>query len=466
MYGNTLHCKVHVWSFCMYINWSMLTALTWGCMNERRFDAGSRSPTDSIGANHEGWKTMLGEDWVRDLETRSEALGNVLDHVTISPESIQRHAELIKLGQGYDSMTGGTRPERCVRGAYWAGGRTSSTFRFDYANSQSDFLRQTKGSASAGVNLGLIGGKGTIEFETKVEETSLSTALTFSYVIDQGRVVLWEREVTPVARQVAKLGAYEIRKVCGDSFLYAADLGAKLYLSIVFRFKDSETYKKFKTKIQISALFGAIKKTKTFTEESRDFHDSAYVQIAAHQRGGAPEVLQHILGGSGVDSTQCKLSNIDPCMALFNDLLAYVKGQGGFIDQIKGRIANGTLQGLAVTSTEPSSYLSGAHFLLVSEEVNSWTDSEATMARVEALFEKLRELRNKEARAESLLASDQPEDKKSVWRPIMDVIKRNISRYRDALNTCQSSVLAKTCEQSVDQADRAQEPIATSALNY
>lgn len=245
--------------------------------------------------------------------------------------------EISQLGRGFDTESQRTRGS-CLDGSIEDGPANRQVqFRTYVEENSRDILDQESGSGSASVNLWVVGGKAKSEFILRNSETKQQTSVLWSIDYRGGSRIFTKRKVNYLGSVAASKGPVERRNACGDQFIGAAIVGAKVFLSAALVFTSEENYRYYKTKVSASAFGGLVKKSKTSIEEVRQIAKGAYFSVQFYQHGGnafAAELIQ--ASGPSV----CKVEDIDKCLDKFQALYDYTFGKNGFQSSFGGETEN------------------------------------------------------------------------------------------------------------------------------
>jgi hypothetical protein len=234
------------------------------------------------------------------------------------------------LGRGFDSRLG-SLTNTCVTGQIEYRGNRSGEIQAHYNESFSDYLSTTQGRLSGGVDLLLVGGSASVDYFARVARTELSTSYTLHFRAKLGSAVLGRRALSAAGTAAAAASSSARRVACGDEFISQADLGSELLISVGFHFTDASELQRFVNKVTVKALFGLVKSTKRWTEETSEFSQTGYVQINVLQSGGEPSRLAAVFGSAS--PSLCRFSAVEACRNMLIALLRYANSADGFSAQ-------------------------------------------------------------------------------------------------------------------------------------
>lgn len=246
-----------------------------------------------------------------------------------------------RIGQGFHSeQTQGQYKESCLQGRIefqsnrWS--RISSNFDMD----KEQLTQEITGRLDAGVNLGLIGLQGTLDYLAKIARSSTQSSLVFKLELQSGSYTFEDRQLNKRGEAASKLSMEKRLDLCGDQYIYQIDVGAKMLLSATFEMNNEARLEELRRKVSISLLFGLFKKSKESLELLRnEFQESGMLVIRAWQWGGSQEVLSSIIGEER--ERRCELAEPEACIDLWEELIRYTKDQDqGFAQSIRPQNAD------------------------------------------------------------------------------------------------------------------------------
>lgn len=240
-------------------------------------------------------------------------------------------------GQGLDLLGAGLhRPswrvtEPCVYGE-WAWQKNEQiSFQVHQSATVQDYLDQKSGGAGVGVNFFLIGGRAATDFLIRRTEHQKQVSLIFEVDYHYGSVWLKDPKLNPSGLKALSLTPEGQEDGCGTHYVDEARVGAKFMLAASLSFHSEEAYKRFKTKISVSFLFGLIKITKEFVKEFRDLAAEATLIVDAIQVGGQNIIPQHLL-----QPQYCKPDGIERCGQAFQELYQLIFGKDYLREALAG----------------------------------------------------------------------------------------------------------------------------------
>lgn len=224
------------------------------------------------------------------------------------------------LGRGVDLRLGSPKAQ-CASGSEVLRRNPSGSLSSSFGASFERLLSAASGAASASFDLGLFGASARVDYLARVGQVELSTAYVVQFESRRAELVLARPALTAAGAAALPLSDAERFARCGDSFISALDIGARLLLSAVLHFDSREELERFVTRVRVEALFGLAHSTRDFVAETQSFAQSAYLQVVALQEGGQPAALQAVLGPAS--GATCRLDDVERCLALYRALLAY-----------------------------------------------------------------------------------------------------------------------------------------------
>jgi hypothetical protein len=362
-------------------------------------------------------------------------------------------ATLDDLGRGADVRLGSPR-DYCVGGApvlrLAPTGSIGSTFGATFDR----LVSESSGGLSARLDLGLFSGRARLDYYARVAQSELSTAYTVQFESQLGHVMLAEPRLSPVGELAASSAEAERFARCGDGFVSALDVGARLLVSAVLQFADRAELERFVARVRVEALFGLVHSTREFVEETRSFSESAYLQVVALQEGGQPALLRSLIGPAS--SQSCRLDDVERCLALFRQLLAYASRVP---EQLTARERP---QNLAVLGSNVTRYGDSDLDVL---SVPDLAVDRAVAARLARLVRTRARALNDTARLELLLGLMDAGRLAQLgeWRT---ALAAQLSLIDRAIAHCKSSASRATCAQAEAEVEAARPPFDADALIF
>jgi hypothetical protein len=318
-------------------------------------------------------------------------------------------------------------------------------------------LRTTSGRLSGGVDLLLIGGSMSVDYYAKVARTELSTSYTVRFVGKMGTAVLAQRSLTSLGAGAVNLDAATRRATCGDEFIAQADVGSELLISAGFHFTDASELERFVKKVTVKALFGLIKSSHEWTEETSSFSQSGYLKIDALQTGGSPSQLAAILGNS--NTTLCRFDNVDACRAILVSLFQYAGSPSGFGAQFSNPYQP---QQLAVLGYRTVRYEAGGHDQLAAPPAGP-EDADIPQVISSLSLELARQTALRD-RAMLVLGTQVSDARRAELRAIQSKAEANLTGLDHALWICRTVPAPAQCRAARDDEALHRQPISSSEL--
>ncbi|RZA17342.1 MAG: hypothetical protein EOP10_22930 [Proteobacteria bacterium] len=220
----------------------------------------------------------------------------------------------------------------CLDGDFQYRGAHASdlTFMRDYTYDQ--ILNETGAGVYGKASLfGLVSAKvqGNMAIAMAATEDSTSFIYNFS-LLGKSAVLSGRRFNTNGSYAYNKNDLLFFRELCGDQFVEQVKLGGQLYLGVKYTFASKETKETISVKITLSAFWGLIKKSKTWTKEFRDIMKDVRISIEAFQIGGDPSKLQALK--KQIYQGSCAGDEPELCADAIDRLLEY--GSKDFAQQL------------------------------------------------------------------------------------------------------------------------------------
>ena len=247
--------------------------------------------------------------------------------------------EQASLGQGYSSQ-GRKLESLCLDGSVESFPNSYQTVSMSLESDFNDSFQKEWGELSLGLNLHILGLKGSLAYLSQITEsdTSLSVELSF-----QNQAV--------ILRYIPR--AIDYHEGCGDSFIQELNLGSQLSLAIVLDFRSKQELERFKRTFSVSFLFGLFKKTYSSIETIQDQKFDLSLKVVGYQRGGSPDRLNRILA---LQDTCNLAQGLERCHTVIRKALDYVNNSGGFLEQISTAIESQDFEQLAIVGMRTKSY--------------------------------------------------------------------------------------------------------------
>ena len=246
------------------------------------------------------------------------------------------NGEILKLplGAGYDSALLKLASPCVVPTTVNYLGIQSATLDFLYDYNSEQLAKETNVSISGNISIleGALSGSASGEYSQKLASDEQTTTIIYKYNIYGKSIVGNDFMLTDLGQS-----AYErkdpvyLRKTCGDEYLEQINLTAQLYIAAKIYFSNKDTKEKLNAQVKGQALWGAIKKTKTWSKDDAQIVKNTWVKIDAYQVGGNPSILQELLK---TNSAGCNLSETENCAKLLDLLIEYAAGDKGLSAQL------------------------------------------------------------------------------------------------------------------------------------
>ncbi|MEM9490482.1 MAG: hypothetical protein AAGC55_15145, partial [Myxococcota bacterium] len=344
------------------------------------------------------------------------------------------------LGRGVESVTGRTG-EPCVMGDVVEYNNRTMTVSFQSNKTARQSLEELSGQISGKIDLVLFGGSGSVSMHSRLEDqhNTASVVLRVSY---KGKTLRLEnRTLTERGKAVVGQSVAHIAETCGDQYIDHLQYGNELYVVAQMVFASRAEYESFITRVKFRALFWSV--THTF---SKEFYDQAYnglLSVKVLSPNDLPGPIRTALGGK--DEMSCKASspsNLDACLDAGNQVIEYILGNsGGYADWLRNE------DNLGVSWYASSNYEATGH-----REFAGVTAPVIDGLRV--LHDRILNLLITEYRRKNVAQAyaGSPVPNQSVYRAMVRDIDENIAVLEQAMDTCQSSLDADTCESAIDDA--------------
>jgi len=233
----------------------------------------------------------------------------------------------VSLGTGYDDVSR-RMLDVCVEGKVAKVGGGTGWLKSDSTKELETMRRDIDGYASAGVDVGIFGAGGAIEYIARTSRESLRQGVLLEFQAQVGSFVLRPNVVlNPTGRSVAAMSdLYGRRLRCGTEFVWQVDVGYRLRIALTATFQSRSSYEKFRREASVSALFGMFHHSWESVSVIQTFGQDVVLEASALQEGGKQERLERILEGK----TLCTGADIEACSEMVRQLLEYASSPDGF----------------------------------------------------------------------------------------------------------------------------------------
>lgn len=234
----------------------------------------------------------------------------------------------LALGHAYDSRIDRAFSYSCAGGNIKTQSATDAEFTYRHDLEQDELAREL------GLDIGISFGVGSlnltpgISFATANAARELSSTQTLIVRVN-GRsqsLDLNTLQLTSQGEELVRDHGDRIEQWCGNELITKVDYGASLIASVRYDFASESDKKLIGGKLGIGAgvgglfdLIGLRLGMKSINERARE---RTTVEISAIQTGGEPTALASVLPER---SARCSLSDIERCLAAFDDILAYAR---------------------------------------------------------------------------------------------------------------------------------------------
>lgn len=382
--------------------------------------------------------------------------------VTVCPRTSSADAPIeadqwaAAMGKGFDSHLGHLA-KTCVNGTLQYRGNRVGTLTAHYNDSFADFLSITSGRLSGGVNLLLIGGSAAVDYYARVSRTELSTSYTSRFESTLSTAVLTDRSLSTEGAAAAAQPPTARRLACGDEFVSEAVLGSELLITAAFHFTNSSEFQRFVTSVTVEALFGLIKSTKRWVDETSSFSQSGYLKVEALQRGGDPAALATIMGAT--QQSLCRFDDVEACRSLLLQLLQYAGSSSGYRSQFSVPYQP---EQLALIGYRTTRYEDSGHDDLVVPPPGP-EDADIPMITRTLAIELARQIAVRD-RAALMLSTPISDQRRLEIRDIQARSDANVSNIEGVLWICRTSGSPAECRAARDQESSRRYPIASTEL--
>lgn len=143
------------------------------------------------------------------------------------------------------------------------------------------------------------------------------------------------------------------QETCGDQFVEQAKLGAKLFVGLKYTFTSKEDKEKLLIKLKGSLLWGLIKFSKEWSDETRSLLKNVRVSVEAFQIGGDTRKLEELK--QAIYQGSCAGDNAEHCAQSLDRLIQY--GREDFARQLNSMaVSEDPFKGPAILSVSTKTY--------------------------------------------------------------------------------------------------------------
>ena len=181
---------------------------------------------------------------------------------------------------------------------------------------------------------------------------------------------------------------------CGDEYVYARKLAARLLINLKVTFVSKYEKQKFAAAFGVeSAVYNVEGK---FEKSSSSFSSSNTLSVRVEQQGGDPSKKGRILcptledgkadpecARSALSVVNCSFGDLAPCMKVLANAIAYANAQDG--ENFPSQIANGKNYAVTQVVTRPFRYI-GAQFPAAPDKTTEDT-FQAELSQLNSIFE-------------------------------------------------------------------------------
>jgi len=363
-------------------------------------------------------------------------------------------SDLSVLGQGVDLRLGEPKLT-CVTASPELRIDSQGSLSASYGASFESLLRTTTGSLVGGFDVGLLSARAHVDYFSRVAHSERSTAYTIDFQSKLGDVLAIAPVLSVEGRAAAALPEAERFERCGDAFTSSLEVGARFLLSAVFQFANAEEFQRFVATVRVEALFGLVHSSRSFSEETQSFAETAQLQIVALQQGGRSEALTRLIGPSL--EQRCPLAEVEHCLELFRQLLAYAA-------RLPEQFATPyRLEDLAVLGARQTRYLDSEFDALLVPEHS--LDAQAAEILRRLVRERTAEL-SQSARLDLVLAMPVAPERRERLSSLRAALSAHSSALDGAIRRCRAAASRQACSAAEADAGARRPALDSSDLNF
>lgn len=361
----------------------------------------------------------------------------MLSSTAFATQFVEPDADTTWLGTGVQS-TSGTLKGQCLTGTIREFHNETVNLGYRSSKSAMQSIRETSGSVSGEVNLGLFGGGASVSMHTRTEENENTASVVFRFKYVGKDITLQDRQLTALGQSMVGKTPAEIEETCGDEYIDHMQLGNDLYFVMQMVFTSKEEYEKFVTKIKVRVLFWT--STTTITDEFYDFAQSGRYSIKALSVNPLPQTIIDAVGFDGRMSCQPNHSaGMQPCVTASNSIMNFLLDPNGY----KAWLEDENNLGI--------SYFSSSNYERTGHSEFAGVVPKDTSALIALHTQLLDELIVQHSYANTLEAyTEAPEASPPEFDAMLLKVQSNINLLQQAMDDCKANSDLTACQSTVD----------------
>lgn len=208
----------------------------------------------------------------------------------------------------------------CLTGTAQLVRRPSVQAKLHFNQSSEELFSHVFGTGSAGINAGIIGAKKALRFSKQLGLNDQRATLVLEINYHHGDMAF---------KHPARLSG------CDGPCASSLRIGARFLVGVALEFSSRDQKDRFVTKTTVSALWGAVKKSKTHVDEIERFTSNARLKVHTLLLGGKSEALD----GLGY-SMECPPDLKAPCFDYGAKVLNAFAGTDEFATSVQRSLDN------------------------------------------------------------------------------------------------------------------------------
>lgn len=238
------------------------------------------------------------------------------------------HNDYAELGQAYSSAKSKILPVSCISSSLvdLEAGNTRGSFEIGVDVGAKDVLNKISGTLNADVKFPVIraGIDAELAKEMAASEYVANRLVTYS-LTPKKKVLRGPYSISPVIANKLSEDGFDPAN-CGDEFVTAVTLGAKLFVNMRVEFLNNEDKLNIGGNIELGyGLDGSpvgvdIQASANYLDEKTK--KSVKITVRAEQHGGDPAKFAKVIPANIME---CNLEDPQPCLDMFNNVVAYAK---------------------------------------------------------------------------------------------------------------------------------------------
>ncbi|MCK5524427.1 MAG: choice-of-anchor D domain-containing protein [Thiomargarita sp.] len=226
------------------------------------------------------------------------------------------------LGFGYDKPRDLHKPQSCLNGNNAQIGSGEAKLDFNLVSSYEQLKKELGITVDFNISATIFKLNAHSEFAVKHRETKLSKSMVLKSEIWLHKQFN-HQGLNEYGQKMLDNGERCFINACGNSFVYQADIGGRLFVAMKFDFSSEEYKKTFFASLGASYKMVDIKATVKKLDQSTIQGGS--ITLSAHQIGGDVTKLGNVFSDSSI--LNCSLTNLSFCEQAMNNAINYAQSE-------------------------------------------------------------------------------------------------------------------------------------------